>query len=217
MTNIIQTIFPEAELLDSKGNNFKINNIEFSSLKKDSDYFILYLCEGEYIENKDFEKTVNKKFSINKFSENAFVYIQKFILKFTENEVFQYNTYSNFLTILKNKNNYFNYLKFYTNNYRQVITQNLFFYNNSFVPIIQFILFKDEEEFNFNFFEFENKIFSYNLKDNNIIPINNFVDILKSNKKFLKINELKKLTFENNLDLNEEEKQYLDLLIVDLY
>lgn len=217
MTNIIQTIFPEAELLDSKGNNFKINNIEFSSLKKDSDYFILYLCEGNYIKNRDFEKTVNKKFSINKFSDNAFVYIQKFILKFTENEVFQYNTYSNFLTILKNKNQYFNYLKFYTNNYKQVITQNLFFYNNSFVPIIQFILFKDEEEFNFNFFEFENKIFSYNLKDNNIIPINNFVDILKSNKKFLKINELKQLTFENNLDLNEEEKQYLDLLIVDLY
>jgi len=217
MTNIIQTIFPEAELLDSKGYNFKLNNIEFTSFHKDSDYFILYLCEGDYIKNKDFEKKLNKKFKVHNFSDNAFFHIQKFILKFTKNDIFQYNTYSKFLTILKYKNNYFNYLKFYTNNYRQVITQNLFFYNNSFVPIIQFILSKDDEEFNFNFFEFDNKIFTYNPHSKNIIPINNFVDILKSNKQFLKINGLKKLTVDNNNALTDEEKQYLELLIVDLY
>lgn len=218
MKTTVNDIFKTPILLDKKGRNFKLNNIEFSSVLFDPDFLLFCKCEGENtFSNSFFESQLNENIKISHFSDNSFIIVDKFIKKFTENNIFPYNSYSYFLDFIKYKKNYFNFLKFYTNdNYRQIITQNLLFYKGSLVPFVQFILFKDDVEFNFNFFEFNKKTYMFNIKENKVTLINNVTDIIKFNKNFCKINELNKLISDDAF-LSLEEKQYLNLFMIDLY
>lgn len=47
MTPIVNDIFKTPILLDEKGRNFRLNNIEFFSVRVEPDFLLFCKCEGE--------------------------------------------------------------------------------------------------------------------------------------------------------------------------